>query len=303
MHWTRGLRTAAFAAVASIVTIGEAGAQTITSWAVARNVNQMDGAVRLDVSRPAATTVQDSLGRAATPRLYLRCTRAPNRQGEVSIFVGFPNQLFTSFGDNIVRARIDDEEIIQDNWEPSDTRSALFWGRAEAVFRLREAQVLHLEFAPPMTGRQYARFNLPNVAQAVAAVVNACTLQGEELDRYNTWATEQLRQDWIKAFQSSYSGDYSHVYLGLMRVGAISGPPLRPGSNSDRPIPAEALAAALMQHMQTSGRCIYQLEPKVCPLNLPTGQASIYFRSGDESVRPNVQWTEMVRTNQTEGAN
>jgi len=102
--------------------------------------------------------------------------------------------------------------------------------------------------------------------------------------------------------------EYSYVYAGLQRVGAISGPPLGPDRSvhvgpgnyrhvGDRPLPPETVRGALMEYMRSSGRCIYPTgigfrpEEIHCPLNMPTQQAAMFFRVGDERIEPNVQWT------------
>lgn len=281
--------------------VGSAAAQSQGGWREGRTVDQMDGTVRFQVSRASSSTIRDSVGQSGAARLIVRCSRAPNRRGRVEVFVTFPSELFVSFGENRVRTRLGDGDVEESVWEATRDRRALRWGRPEIIFRFSEAATLHAEFAPPLSSRQYTQFDLGGAADAIGRVLDACTLSGAELGAYNSWAAQQLESAWDANLRSDYLSDYGNVYRGLQRVGALSGRPMSPGSVTDRPLPNEEVLAALMGYMRSSGRCIYPPERQItdetlalgptCPLDMPTRQAGVFFRTGDEHIQDNTQWT------------
>jgi len=243
------------------------------------------------------------------------CRRAPNRRGIVGVHLSMPSELFVSFGDNRARLRIDDGEVQETYWDPTGNRRGLSARLPEMIFDLREASSLHVELAPPLSSRQYMQFDMSGARAAIDRVLEACTLRDAELEAYNVWALQQLEALWDANLSvNGPSSDYSHVYTGLQRVGAISGPPLGPGRSvlagpgdyrhvDDRPLPPETVRGALVEYMRSSGRCIYPPERITaetlaigppCPLNMPTRQAALYldpYFRGDEHIEPNVQWT------------
>ncbi len=243
------------------------------------------------------------------------CQRAPSRRGIIAVLLSMPSELFVSFDDNRVRLRIDDGAVEETHWEPTGNHRALRVRRPEMIFDLMGVSTLHVELATPLSSRQYMQFDLRGAGAAIERVLDACTLRDAELGDYNDWAMDQLEAAWhanLRISEPPPLSQYSYVYSGLRRVGAINGPPLGPGRTmlvapgdyrnaEDRPLPVETVLGALMSYMRSSGRCIYPPEQRIteatlaigppCPLSMSTRQAAVFFRSGDEHIEPNEQWT------------
>ena len=307
-RWTRAATIVAIAIAA--LGFGSAAAQSQSGWRETRTIDQMDGIIQLQLSRAAAAPIRDSIGRSGNARVVVTCRRAPNRRGIVGVYLTMPSELFVSFGDNRARLRIDDGEVQETYWDPIGNRRGLRARWPEMIFDLREASSLHVELAPPLSSRQYMQFDMSGARAAIERVLEACTLRDAELEAYNVWALQQLEALWdanLSITEPAPMSEYSYVYVGLQRVGAISGPPLGPDRSvhvgpddfrrsGDRPLPPETVRRALMEYMRSSGRCIYptgigSTEEIHCPLNMPTRQAAMFFRVGDERIEPNVQWT------------
>jgi len=289
-RWTRAATIVAIAIAA--LGFGSAAAQSQSGWRETRTINQMDGIIQLQLSRAAAAPIRDSIGRSGNARVVVTCRRAPNRRGIVGVYLTMPSELFVSFGDNRARLRIDDGEVQETYWDPIGNRRGLRARWPEMIFDLREASSLHVELAPPLSSRQYMQFDMSGARAAIERVLEACTLRDAELEAYNVWALQQLEALWDANLSitepAPMGSEYSYVYVGLQRVGAISGPP------GDRKLPPETVRRALMEYMRSSGRCIYptgigSTEEIHCPLNMPTRQAAMFFRVGDERIEPNVQ--------------
>lgn len=274
--------------------IDDARAQA--AWRVETRTAEMDGEIRTTASRAAARAITDSLGRTSTPRLYVRCSRLPNQIGRVRVFVGFGSELFTSFGDNRVRIRLDDGDVRSQNWARSDTGGALFAPDDALAGAIRDGRTLHMEFSPPLNSAQYTQFDLAGSSAAIGRVLAACTLQGEERQRFDDRTHLTLREAWLTSLRDARLGSgtpYAPLYARLHAEGVIDGPRLDYSNAQLRPISTEALVDALFAYMARESICVVPGYAEQCPTiyRLKASAASFLHRQ-ETSAFANPTWID-----------